>query len=119
MIRGESITLRPMREADLDQMVGFHADIANRGRYFPLGVLAEPVYRQRFRETGFWEKDEGMLLIVSPQDDILGHVEVFPTVDYLDEVELSYQLYDPTTGGRGVMTEAVDLMAGFCSTTAS
>jgi hypothetical protein len=36
-----------------------------------------------------------MLVIASPGDSILGHIEFFKTVNYLDEFELSYQVYDP------------------------
>jgi ribosomal-protein-alanine N-acetyltransferase len=37
--------------------------------------MSEPAFRQRFAETGFWEKTEGMLLILTPADEIVGHIE--------------------------------------------
>lgn len=113
MIRGDKILLRPVQEADLAQLYRFHVDIANRGHYFPLGVLAEPVFKQRFHDTGFWGKEEGMLLIVTPEGEIIGHVEYFPTVAYLDELELSYHLYDAAYRGQGIVTEAVNLLTGY------
>ncbi len=51
-----------------------------------------------------------MLIMVSPQDEILGHIEFFKTVNYLDEYELSYQLYAIEQSGRGMTTEAVHLL---------
>lgn len=113
MLKGRSILLRPVRETDLDQLYAYHVDIDNRGDFFPRGIVAEPVFRRRFQETGFWEKDDGMLLLVSPGDEILGHIEFFKTVNYLDEYELSYQIYSPKQRGKGLTSEAVNLLVRY------
>ncbi len=109
MLHGEHVTLRPVRESDLDALYSAHVDIRNRGAFFPLGVSSEPAFRRRFAETGFWEKKEGTLLIVDG-DDVAGHIEFFTPVSYWDAFELSYQLYDERFAGRGVTTEAVRLL---------
>lgn len=113
MLNSEEITLRPMRESDLDQFYEYHRDISNRGRYFPIGVMAEPVLRKRFAETGFWQDEEGMLLIVDGDDQLAGHIEFFQTVSYLDELELSYHIYSEEYTGKGIATEAVRLMTNY------
>jgi [ribosomal protein S5]-alanine N-acetyltransferase len=113
MLKGKAISLRPVREADLEKLYDFHIDIQNRGDYFPRGILSQPAFLKQFGENGFWDKDEGMLLIVNSGDEILGHIEFFKTVNYLDEYELSYQLYGAEYGGKGVMTEAVNLMTRY------
>lgn len=113
MLKGKSITLRPVRDTDIDHLYAYHVDIDNRGKFFPRGILAEPVFRRRFQETGFWEQDDGMLLIVTPADEILGHIEFFKTVNYLDEYELSYQIYAPEQRGKGFTTEAVNLLVQY------
>jgi RimJ/RimL family protein N-acetyltransferase len=71
------------------------------------------VFHKQFQDTGFWSKDEGMLLIVSADDEMLGHIEFFKTVNYLDEYELSYQVYAREHRGKGVATEAVDLLVRY------
>ena len=113
MLNGKSIHLRVVRESDVDRVYAFHLDIANRGEYFPIGVMSEPAFRSSFQETGFWQEKEGMLLIVNDAGDILGHIEFFHTVNYLDELELSYQLYSHEHEGQGIVTEAVRLMTGY------
>ena len=113
MLKGKVITLRPIREADLDRLYGFHEDIANRGDYYPIGVMSEPVFKRRFHETGLWERDEGMLVIINDTGDILGHVEFFTTVAYLDELEIAYHIYSDENRGRGVATDALSLMTGY------
>lgn len=109
MLHGERITLRPVRETDLDVMYAAHVDIRNRGAFFPLGVSSESAFRREFGETGFWQREEGTLLIVSPDGEIAGHVEFFKPVNYWDAFELSYLLYDARFAGHGWTTEAVQL----------
>ena len=113
MLKGASISLRPVRDTDLDQLYLYHSDIDNRGDFFPRGIVAQPMFRKRFQETGYWGKEEGMLVIVSPTDEILGHIEFFKTVNYLDEFELSYQVYAPEQWGKGVATESVKLLVRY------
>ncbi len=113
MLQGTVIRLRPVRESDLDLVYAFHVDIANRGEYFPIGVVSETRFRGDFRESGLWTDDHGTLLIVDGQDAILGHIEFFRTLSYLDELELGYQLYSPEHAGRGIASEAVRLMTGY------
>lgn len=113
MLEGERTTLRPVRESDLDRLYEFHQNIANRGRYVPIEITSQPAFRKRFRETGLWKDDEGTLLIVTEDDEIVGHVEFFETVAYLDELELSYHIYTEDHRGKGVATEAVKLMTGY------
>lgn len=113
MLKGKSISLRPVRETDLDQLYTLHLDIDNRGGYFPRGVLSQPAFRKQFQETGYWTKEEGTLVMVSPKDEILGHIEFFKTVNYLDEFELSYQVYAAEQRGKGIATEAVSLLVHY------
>jgi [ribosomal protein S5]-alanine N-acetyltransferase len=113
MLRGSRITLRTVRAADVDAMYAAHTDIANRGAFFPLGVMSESTFKRRFGETGFWEKEEGTLLITAPDAPMAGHIEFFRPIAYWDSWELSYQLYDEAYTGRGYITEAVQLMTDY------
>jgi len=113
MLKGKSITLRPVRDTDLAQLYTYHTDIDNRGDFFPRGILAQPAFHKQFQETGFWSKDDGMLVMVSPNDEILGHIEFFKTVNYLDEYELSYQVYAPENRSKGITTEGVNLLVRY------
>lgn len=113
MLHGKRITLRPVRERDLDAVYAAHMDIASRGPYFPLGVQSESAFRRQFTETGFWGPDEGMLLIDTRDGEIAGHIEFFKPVGYWDAFELSYQLYEQRFTGRGYTTEAVRLLVDY------
>ena len=113
MLAGQSVTLRPVREADLDVLYDAHTNIRNRGAYFPLGVMSQTAFRGAFAEHGFWQKTEGMLIIESPEGEIAGHIEFFHPVSYWDAFELSYQLYADQFSGRGFVTEAVQLLVDY------
>ncbi|MHA6668845.1 GNAT family N-acetyltransferase [Homoserinimonas sp. A447] len=113
MLKGTSIVLRPVRETDLDELYAFHVDIDNRGEFFPRNITSHAAFRKQFDEDGCWSRDEGMLVIASPDDKVLGHIEFFKTVNYLDEFELSYQVYDPEQRGKGIATQAVKLLTRY------
>jgi len=110
---GERVQLRPIRERDLPAFYEAHVDIRNRGAFFPLGVLSEPVLQRRFAETGLWEREEGTLLIWGRDEELLGHIEFFKPVSYWDAFELSYQLYDERHAGHGSTTQAVQLLVDY------
>jgi RimJ/RimL family protein N-acetyltransferase len=113
MLHGERITLRPIRAADLDAMYSAHTEVRNRGAFFPLGVVSETTFKGRFAEHGYWQREEGMLVIESQQGEIAGHIEFFRPVSYWDAWELSYQLYDDRFAGNGFVTEAVQLLTDY------
>jgi [ribosomal protein S5]-alanine N-acetyltransferase len=113
MLQGRQIQLRPVRETDLDAMYAAHVNISDRGLYFPLGVQSEPAFRRAFAENGFWQREEGTLLILTSDGEIAGHIEFFKPVSYWDAFELSYQLYGDRFAGRGYSTEAVQLVVDY------
>ena len=58
-----------------------------------------------------------MLLILTPEDELAGHIEFFRPVLVLGCVELSYQLYHDRHAGRGYATEAVELLVDYLFST--
>jgi hypothetical protein len=74
MIRGENVTLRTVRESDLDNLFAQLSDIANRGEYFPITIPSEAIFKKDFRETGFWQESFGRLLICNKEDRVVGSI---------------------------------------------
>jgi ribosomal-protein-alanine N-acetyltransferase len=75
--------------------------------------MSESKMRKEFAETGFWEREEGVLLIHTLENEMAGHVEFFKPVNYWHAFELSYQLYEDRFAGRGYVTEAVQLLVDY------
>lgn len=113
MLQGQSIRLRPVREADLELLFLCLTDIRNRGEYFPIKVRSETWLRKQYQDSGFWEEHNGLLLITDAAATVIGHIEFFKPAAYLDAYELSYLLYDPAERGKGVMSEAVSLLTQY------
>jgi [ribosomal protein S5]-alanine N-acetyltransferase len=110
MLRGKLIQLRPIRETDLDMLFICLSDIRNRGDYFPINIPSESALRKQFQDDGFWGNEKGLLLIVNQAATVIGHIEFFKPVSYLDSYELSYLIYDPAERGKGATSEAVCLL---------
>jgi RimJ/RimL family protein N-acetyltransferase len=113
VLSGSRITLRPVLESDLDELYAAHIDIRSRGAWFPLGVMSQTAFRREFGEHGFWQREEGMLVIETSDGELAGHIEFFKPVNYWDAFELSYQLYHDRFAGNGYTTEAVQLLVDY------
>jgi [ribosomal protein S5]-alanine N-acetyltransferase len=113
MLRGKILRLRTVQGRDLDDLYSKLNNLEYRGSFFPLGMQAEPVFRRKFGEDGFWSKDEGMLLMIDPNDEVVGEIEFYPIVHYLTGYELSYLVFGSDHWGKGYATEAVSLLTAY------
>jgi ribosomal-protein-alanine N-acetyltransferase len=113
MLRGEQVNLRPVRESDLRGFIDAHIDIRNRGHFFPLDVTSESTLRSAYAENGFWGREDGTLLIWNRDGEMAGHIGFFKPVTYWDAFEVYYLLYDDRFSGRGLVTEAVQLLVDY------
>lgn len=113
MLKGKLITLRPVRESDINYLREKDLDLDNRGEYWPRTIMSEVQYRRGFQDSGFWGESFGRLLIVDQADEILGEIMYFKTVQYLDELEIGYRLFGKGHWGKGVTTEALGLLTRY------
>jgi len=113
MIRGKHITLRTIRETDLDALYTALSDLATRGDYFPLSLMSETTFKREFHAHGFWSNDSGRLLICDAEDRLLGSILYFQAVPYYDGLEIGYQLFDVGRRNTGIMTEALSLFVQY------
>jgi ribosomal-protein-alanine N-acetyltransferase len=113
MLKGETITLRPVREADLDTLRELDLDLDSRGDYWPLSIMSEVAYREEFRHSGFWGENFGRLLMEDKGGQIIGEIMYFKTVQYMDELEIGYRLFGKDHWGKGATTEALNLLTSY------
>jgi [ribosomal protein S5]-alanine N-acetyltransferase len=113
VLRSDSIRLRPVQQRDLETLYSKMNNLDYRGNFFPLGLQSEAKFHRDFGENGFWSRDEGMLLIVTPDDEIVGEIEFFPITHYLVGYELSYVIFGHEHGGKGYATDVVRLITRY------
>lgn len=113
MLKGKVISLRPVREADLDQLREMDLDLDSRGEYWPRGISSEVAYRREFQDTGFWGENFGRLLMIDAAGAIIGEIMYFKTVQYLDEFEIGYRLFGKGHWGKGATTDALTLLTKY------
>ena len=113
MLRGEVVQLRLAREVDLHRLFECMSDLDARGSYFPLGLTGEPNFRRQFEKTGFWDEDEGMLLMVDSAGVMVGEIEFYPIAHYLQGYEISYLLFGAEHSGRGYAPDALQLLVAY------
>jgi RimJ/RimL family protein N-acetyltransferase len=113
VIKGRSVSLRPVAEDDLDEFHSRVIDIEARGPWYPLPRTSLVKFRAAFQEAGFWAPDEGIFLIVDKEDRLIGNVDWNRLNGDVPDVELGYRVFDRADWGRGIATEAVDLLAGW------
>ncbi len=113
MLNGETITLRPVRESDLDTLRELDLDLDSRGDYWPLSIMSETAYRNEYQHSGFWGENFGRLLMVDKSGQIIGEIMYFKTVMYMDELEIGYRLFGKDYWGKGVTTEALGLLTRY------
>ncbi len=113
MLKGRVISLRPVRESDLDQLREMDLDLDGRGEYWPRSISSEVAYRREFQETGFWGENFGRLLMIAAAGEIIGEIMYFKTVQYLDEFEIGYRLFGKGHWGKGATTDALKLLTTY------
>jgi RimJ/RimL family protein N-acetyltransferase len=113
VINGTGVSLRPVAEADLDELHRKLIDIEGRGPWYPMSRTSLTGFRGRFEEAGFWSQDEGILVMVDDQDRLLSTVDWNKLNGDVPDMELGYRVFDRADWGKGIASEALDLLAGW------
>ncbi|HEY2915679.1 MAG TPA: GNAT family protein [Candidatus Limnocylindrales bacterium] len=113
MIKGKAITLRPVRESDLDELFTKSIDIESRGPWFPHPESSLGKMRKTYAENGWWSADYGQFAAVDDTDRLVAHVLWWKLNGSIGDTELGYRVFDPADRGKGIASEAVDLLAGW------
>lgn len=111
IIKGQSIYLRTVREADLEVLFIYNNELEQRGEYYPIAIDSEVTIKENFRKSGFLGETGGTVLICDLEDAVLGQMNFFKSTPYYDGFEVGYRVYNPAERGRGIMTEALMLFS--------
>lgn len=114
VIRGREISLRTIRQQDLERFFELESEVAYRGDYVPNILRTESELLRRYNQDGFWGDESGTLLIVKNDDDqIIGHIVFFKPNLHFNGFEIGYYIYEASDRGKGHGTEALDLFVNY------
>ena len=113
MLRGRNIVLRPITGADLEPLHQRIIDIEARGPWYPMPRTSLTRFTEAFQESGFWSTEEGIFLIVDDQDRLLGTADWTKLNGDVPDVEIGYRTFARSDWGKGIASEALNLLSGF------
>ena len=113
MIEGKTFKLRHVRRGDLSPLAAHINDLAVRGEYLPMHIVSPAKMEKTFDDTKMSNDEHETLLIVDPQDQILGSITHFKSTPYFSALELGYHLFSVKHRGQGIVTEAVQLLVSY------
>lgn len=113
MIRGSCFTLRHVQKEDLSTYLSLHNNLVARGDYLPLDLMLHGSAEKKIEEERFSKDLRETFLIIDDKNEIIGSVFHFKTVPYFNSREIGYGMYKEQARGKGVMTEAVKILASY------
>ena len=113
MIEGKNIILRLFRESDLEEYYQMTSRLSIIGEYWGLKLATMVQLKQEFAKDGFWGESYGRILITDKDDKLLGNINYFRGIPYVDGYELGFRIFDPEDRGKGIMSEAVKLFVDY------
>jgi len=113
MLIGEKVVLRLFTEEDVEKLFALDSDIAARGEHFPIALHTLSDMRKQYRETGWWQEDQGRMVIADGDGGMVGAIVFFRPSPMLAGYEVGYVIFRPEDRGRGYMTEALRIFSAY------
>jgi aminoglycoside 6'-N-acetyltransferase len=120
MVQGAHISLRVVTQTDLTQLEAWANDPHFHGAYGTFGLHSVSSIGKRFAEEGFLSSQSGQLLIIAPDETVIGMVS-YHTVRYgPNESSHAYNIgvsIVASQRGKGYGVEAQQLLAAYLFST--
>ncbi len=113
MIKGSCFTLRHVRKSEIPQLVALMNDPEAKGEFLSLEIMLQGTAEKKLEEESYSKENNEMFLIVDDKESILGRVFHFKSVPYFNAREIGYGLFTDAVRGKGIMTEAVNLLTDY------
>ncbi len=113
MIEGKKLNIRVFRENDIETYLDFANKVADVGEFWPVNMFSETMVRKMYNENGLWGDNGGKLLITDKKDNIVGNINLFKGIHYVDGFEIGYRIFRPSDRGKGYTSEAIKLFTPY------
>ncbi len=116
VVVGERVTLRRVRLSDLPRLYVRYKDPEVLGPYMNGGRVGRWRLLVIYAKGRLWAPPSHGTLLIVYQQHVVGEVAFTKSSALYTTVEVSYLLYDPRYGARGLMSEATGLLVQFLFT---
>ena len=112
MIEGRNVKIRPLKDKELDHFFSLLEIALIKNEFFPFCIESEYNFKKQFQKTGFWEKTQGLALILNLDNEILGMIAYIKSY-FLEALELKYIIFDEKNRAKGYMKESLTLFTTY------
>lgn len=113
MIKGSCFHLRHLKKDDLPRYTELINHPDSKGDFLSLEVMLPGTVEQRFEEQSRSKETMEIFVVIDEAASIIGRVFHFKTVPYFNSREIGYSLFSPAARGKGIMSEAVQLLTDY------
>jgi ribosomal-protein-alanine N-acetyltransferase len=113
MIKGSCFHLRHLKKDELPKYTELLNHPDSKGDFNSLEVMLPGMVEQRFEEQSRSKEMVELFVIVDDVDSIIGRVLHFKSVPYFNSREIGYDLFSSESRGKGIMSEAVQLLSDY------
>lgn len=113
MIKGSCFHLRHVQKDDIPELIRLLNAPESKGDFLSLEMMLPGALEKKFEAESLSKELNETFLIVDHDGTILGRVFHFKTISYFNSREIGYGLFDSGKRGKGIMTEAVQLLTDY------
>ncbi len=113
MIQGSCFSLRHVRKSEISQLVSLINHPDAKGDFLPLELMLQGVAEKRMEEESQSKETCETFLIIDESESIIGRVFHFKTIPYFNGREIGYGMFNQESRGKGIMSEAVQLLTDY------
>jgi [ribosomal protein S5]-alanine N-acetyltransferase len=116
MIVGKKIKLKLVKEKDLPKLFTLLEQTSFRCEGFIDTLSPEHLLYEKWKQKGFWQEDNGIMLIVDKKENIVGAL-MFRKCEIYHQIDIKYIIFEEEDRGKGYMKEALLLFSSFLFST--
>ena len=93
MIEGKNIRLRHIQEKDLEEFFLRQLSFHMKPGYIFGAIESEYQFKNKFFKTGFWDNNEGIMLIINDKNIMIGMIR-FCKLNFFEALEIGYIIFE-------------------------
>lgn len=113
MIQGSCFSLRHVRKSEVAQLVALINHPDAKGEFLSLEMMLQGVVEKRMEDESHSKENCETFLIIDANETIIGRVFHFKTIPYFNGREIGYGMFSNESRGKGIMSEAVQLLTDY------